>query len=54
MSGGFWREFLAMGGVAGYVWGSIGGVALCLLIEQIAVRHRHAAVLRALQRERRT
>jgi heme exporter protein D len=31
-------EFLAMGGYGLYVWGSYGVVALCMVVEVIAVR----------------
>ena len=33
-------EFFAMGGYAAYVWGSFGLVALCMVVEPLAVRAR--------------
>ena len=44
-------EFFAMGGYALYVWCSFGVCALVLLVEPVAVRSRHKAILRRLQRE---
>ena len=38
------EEFLAMGGYAPYVWGSVGMVAACLLGEVLALRARGRAV----------
>ena len=42
--------FFAMGGYAGYVWGSFGLAAVALAIESILVRHRRAAALRSVRR----
>lgn len=40
-------DFIAMGGYAGYVWGSFGVTALIMLIEPIVVvRHRKATITR--------
>lgn len=40
-------DFLAMGGYAGYVWGSFGVTALILLAEPIlAVRRRNSLITR--------
>jgi heme exporter protein D len=44
-------EFFAMGGYALYVWSSFGVCALVLLLEPMAVRARHKAIVRRLQRE---
>jgi heme exporter protein D len=44
-------EFFAMGGYALYVWSSFGVCALVLLLEPLAVRARHQAIVRRLQRE---
>ena len=44
-------EFFAMGGYALYVWCSFGVCALVFLIEPLAVRARHKAIIRRLQRE---
>jgi heme exporter protein D len=44
-------EFFAMGGYALYVWCSFGVCALVFLIEPLAVRARHKAIVRRLQRE---
>ena len=46
-------DFLAMGGYAFYVWGSVGACALAMLIEPWQLRQRRRAALRAVQRERR-
>lgn len=44
-------DFLAMGGYAFYVWGSLGVTALGMLLEPLLVaRHRHAVITR-LKRE---
>ena len=51
MSWGSAAEFFAMGGYAFYVWGSYAMVALCLIVEPLAVRARR---LRALRDARRT
>jgi heme exporter protein D len=40
-----------MGGYALYVWSSFGVCALVLLLEPMAVRARHKAIVRRLQRE---
>ena len=40
-------DFLAMGGYAGYVWGSFGATALIMAVEPILVaRHRTATIAR--------
>jgi heme exporter protein D len=44
-------EFFAMGGYALYVWSSFGVCALVFLLEPLAVRVRHKAIVRRLQRE---
>lgn len=45
--------FLHMGGYAFYVWGSFGGVALCMIAEPLLVRARwRKAVSSAAQRPR--
>lgn len=38
-------EFIAMGGYATYVWGSVAAVAACLAGEVIALRARRRVVL---------
>jgi heme exporter protein D len=40
-----------MGGYALYVWCSFGACALVFLLEPLAVRARHKAIVRRLQRE---
>jgi heme exporter protein D len=40
--------FLAMGGYAGFVWGSYGVTAACMALEIIVLAARHRAALRAL------
>jgi heme exporter protein D len=44
-------EFFAMGGYALYVWCSFGACALVFLMEPLAVRVRHKAIVRRLQSE---
>jgi heme exporter protein D len=46
MSWGSAAEFFAMGGYAPYVWGSFAVVALCMLVESLAVRARRKRALR--------
>lgn len=41
-------EFLAMGGYAGFVWGSYGVTAACVVLEIALLMVRHRAALRAL------
>jgi heme exporter protein D len=48
MNWGGISEFLAMGGYAGYVWGSFGVTAACFALEIAYARTRHRAALRAL------
>lgn len=38
-----WSEFIAMGGYAQYVWGSLGMVVLVLALEVIQLRGRAAS-----------
>ena len=45
-------EFLAMGGYAGYVWGSVGACALAMVAEPLLLRRRHERVVRSLRRRR--
>ena len=40
--------FLAMGGYAGFVWGSYGVTAACFVLEIALLIARHRAALRAL------
>jgi len=40
-----WNDFIAMGGYARYVWGSVGVVLACLAGEWIALGQRHRAIL---------
>jgi len=40
--------FLAMGGYAGFIWGSYGVTAACMALEIILLAERHRAALRAL------
>jgi len=44
-----WQEMLAMGGYGRYVWGSLGMVALCLLVEVLALRQRQRRARQALR-----
>jgi heme exporter protein D len=45
-------DFFAMGGYAGYVWGSVGACALAMTLEPWLVHRRRARVLRELRRLR--
>lgn len=42
------EAFLAMGGYAGFVWGSYGVTAACMAIEVVLLHARHRAATRAL------
>ena len=44
-----WSEFFAMGGYAGFVWGSYGFAAVVLLANILAALHRKKSVLRLLR-----
>jgi heme exporter protein D len=50
MNWGSVAEFFAMGGYAPYVWGSFAVVALCMLVETLAVRARRQRALHELRR----
>jgi heme exporter protein D len=43
-------EFFAMGGYAPYVWGSFGFVAVCMIVEPLAIRARHLRARAELKR----
>ena len=40
-----WNDFLAMGGYAPYVWGSVGATAAALALEVLGLRARRRAAL---------
>jgi heme exporter protein D len=40
-----WSEFLAMGGYAPYVWGSVGATAAGVALEGLALRARRRTAL---------
>ena len=44
-------EFLAMGGYAGYVWGSFGVTALFMCLEPLWVKRHQKQTLLRLQRQ---
>lgn len=44
-------EFLAMGGYAGYVWGSIGATALIMVFEPILARRHQKQTVARLKRQ---
>jgi heme exporter protein D len=44
-------EFLAMGGYAFYVWGSVGACALGMVLEVWMLKHRRRAILARLPRK---
>jgi heme exporter protein D len=46
-------EFFAMGGYAGYVWGSVGACAVAIAIETWLVRRRHRQLVHMLRRRSR-
>ena len=48
MSWGSVSAFLAMGGYAGFIWGSYGVTAACIALEITLLVARHRAALRAL------
>ena len=43
-------DFIAMGGYAGYVWGSFGATALILIIEPMLALRRHRLTVSRLKR----
>ena len=52
----YWQsfpEFLAMGGYAGYVWGSFGATALIMLAEPIVAIRRRNSLIARLKRQTR-
>jgi heme exporter protein D len=50
MSWHTWNDFVAMGGYAPYVWGSVGVTAAALALEVLALRARRRAALAHLER----
>ncbi len=44
-------EFLAMGGYAGYVWGSFGVTALIMVVEPIMARRHQKKTIARLKRQ---
>ena len=44
-------DFLAMGGYAGYVWGSFGVTALILAVEPLLIAQRKQATVRRVKRQ---
>ncbi|MBS1158458.1 MAG: ccmD [Proteobacteria bacterium] len=44
-------DFIAMGGYAGYVWGSFGVTALIMLIEPILVSRNRKSTIARLRRQ---
>lgn len=44
-------DFIAMGGYAGYVWGSFGVTALIIIIEPILARRAQRQTIARLQRQ---
>ena len=48
MNWGSAAEFFAMGGYAGYIWGSFGVTAACMVLEIVVLRARRRNALRAL------
>ncbi len=50
MNWGGWSDFWAMGGYAGFVWGSYGVTLLVLALEVYVLRRRRARALAAVRR----
>ena len=50
MNWGSVSAFFAMGGYAGFVWGSYGVATLCLVIESVLLLARRRSALRDLNR----
>ena len=48
MNWGSVAEFIAMGGYAGYVWGSFGVTLACMALEIFMLAARRRAAVRAL------
>jgi heme exporter protein D len=48
MNWGSAAEFFAMGGYAGFIWGSFGVTAACIVLEIVILAARHRRALRAL------
>ncbi|MBS1190905.1 MAG: heme exporter protein [Rhodocyclaceae bacterium] len=46
-------DFLAMGGYAGYVWGSFGATALILILEPLFIIRRRKETISRLKRQMR-
>ena len=44
-------DFLAMGNHGTYVWGSVGVMALCMLLEPILVARGRSALIARLKRQ---
>jgi heme exporter protein D len=45
-------EFLAMGGYALYVWGSVGACAVAMIVEPLVLRRHHQRLVRSLRPKR--
>jgi heme exporter protein D len=52
MSWGSVSEFLAMGGYAGYVWGSFGITAACIVVEILLLKTRRRSAVHSLRAHR--
>ena len=52
MNWGSWSEFLRMGGYGGYVWGSYGVSAACIVIELWLLRTRARRLRRNILKSR--
>ncbi len=51
MNWGGWSAFLAMGGYAGFVWGSYAVTAACVALEVMLLIARERRLRRGLQRK---
>ena len=45
-------QFLAMGGYAFYVWGSVGVCAVAMIAEPLLLRRHHRRIVRSLRQRR--
>ena len=48
MNWGSAAEFFAMGSYAGFIWGSFGVTAACIVLEIVVLAARHRRALRTL------
>lgn len=44
-------DFLAMGGYAGYVWGSVGVMVALMVVEPLVIKQSHKTLIARLRRQ---